>query len=150
VHGSNLHGTLVAIADKGVLITGASGSGKSTLALKLLAFCKVSGVPAQLVSDDQVLLSVDAGQLVGTVPETIAGLIEVWGVGPTPISHVRSAVIDLVVTLVPPDEAPRLNDDVNETLVGITIRKLELAGRNAEGGVLAIMAKLSLGLFAPD
>jgi len=146
----NYHGTLVVVEGKGVLITGASGSGKSTLALRLLASCKMMGASARLVSDDQVLLSVSSGRLVGTAPSTIAGLVEVWGVGPTRVDHVRSAAVDLVVALVPADEAPRINNDVNEAFSGIEVPLLELAARNAEGGVLAIMAKLSVGLFAAD
>lgn len=147
---NNHHGTLVVIEGKGVLITGASGSGKSTLALKLLASCKMMGIPARLVSDDQVLLSARSGRLIGTAPKSIEGLIEVRGVGPTRIDHASSSAVDLAVVLVPADEAPRFNDDVTETFSDIKVPMLELAARNAEGGVLAIMAKLSLGLFARD
>jgi len=142
------HGTLVVLGSKGVLITGPSGSGKSTLALKLIVTGVGAGFFPRLVSDDQVRLSVERGALIGSVPSSIAGLIEVWGVGPTPIVHQESAKIDLLVKLVPKAQAPRLNEDRTETMEGISLPMIELEAKNAEAASLAIMAKLRLGPFA--
>lgn len=143
------HGTLVVVGEAGVLITGPSGSGKSTLALKLLSACAGIGVFARLVSDDQVWLEACSGRLVGTVPAQIAGLIEVWGVGPKAIAYEPTAVVDLVIKLVPQGDAPRMNDDAIVVLEDVSVAVLELQAQNAEGAVLAILAQLSQGLFAP-
>ncbi|MGO4863291.1 HPr kinase/phosphorylase, partial [Campylobacter jejuni] len=59
----------------GVLIAGPSGSGKSDLALRLI------DRGAVLVSDDYTLLHVEGGELHATAPVTIAGRIEVRGIG---------------------------------------------------------------------
>lgn len=144
----NYHATLVVVGEKGVLITGPSGSGKSTLALKLLASCKGEGLFARLISDDQVLLSACSGRLIGAAPGSIAGLVEVRGAGPVTIQHEKAAVVDLAVKLVPQGEAPRFNNDLTDVFEGVSVTALELEARNAEGCVLAILAKLSLGLFA--
>lgn len=144
---SNVYGTLVSVAGKGVLIEGPSGSGKSTLALKLLITGTALGLPVKLVSDDQVFLSVQDGRLAGTAPEAIAGLIEVWGVGPTAVDHVASSPVDLLVRLVPRGCAPRMNDDRREERFGIGLPLLELEERNADGAVLAILAVLKRGPF---
>ncbi len=53
---------------------GASGSGKSSLALQLMAY------GAELVADDQVILTQDKGLLAAAVP-SLAGLIEARGLG---------------------------------------------------------------------
>jgi len=142
------HGTLVVLGNQGVLITGPSGSGKSTLALKLLVLGLSTGFHACLVSDDQVLLGEEKGVLVGHTPASIAGLVEVWGVGPTPVAHQDQARIDLLVKLVPKGRAPRLNDERVEVVEGVSLPLIELEANNAEGAALAIMARLGLGPFA--
>lgn len=144
----NCHGTLVVLGNQGVLITGPSGSGKSTLALKLIVLGNSTGFHTSLVSDDQVLLSAEKGELRGSAPITIAGLVEVWGVGPTPIAHQDQARIDLVVKLVPKASAPRMNGERTEVLEGVAVPVIELEANNAAGAALAIMAKLHLGPFA--
>lgn len=144
----HIHGTLIVIGEKGVLITGASGTGKSTLALKLLAACQAAGTFARLVSDDQVLLEGHSDRLIGSAPAAIAGLVEVWGIGPTRIAHEKAGGIDLVVQLVPQDKAPRMNEETVMVLEGVRLPVVQLAERNVEGSVLAIMALLSQGPFA--
>ena len=72
---NNIHGTCVAFGRAGVLIRGSSGSGKSDLALRLI------DNKAKLVSDDQVLAMEKNGKIVLSAPRSIAGKIEVRGVG---------------------------------------------------------------------
>lgn len=60
---------------RGVLIRGHSGSGKSDLALRLIS------AGARLVVDDQAIVWNSQGGLYATAPATIAGKIEVRGLG---------------------------------------------------------------------
>lgn len=102
----NVHGTLVLLGDRGVLITGPSGSGKSSLALDLIADARGF---AMLVSDDRVLIEKGAdGRLIGRAPSAIAGRIEMRGVGIVDRSFEPRAVIDLVVELADPGSVERM------------------------------------------
>ena len=98
-----VHGTAVAYDQKAIVITGPSGSGKSGLALQLMEF------GADLIADDQVILSPDGPLLVASCPPSIIGLIEARGVGvlnaqPAPPTSVVLAV-DLGQT--EPDRVPK-------------------------------------------
>ena len=68
---SNLHGSAVAFAGRGVLILGGAGTGKSALALALI------GRGAALVADDRVEIERRGGALIASAPAALAGLIEV-------------------------------------------------------------------------
>lgn len=70
-----VHATTVAIGKRGVMILGASGAGKSDLALRLI------DRGAMLVADDYTHLSAGTDVLLASPPETIAGRIEVRGIG---------------------------------------------------------------------
>jgi serine kinase of HPr protein (carbohydrate metabolism regulator) len=97
-----VHGTTVALDGEGVLLRGPSGSGKSDLALRL-----IDG-GARLVADDQTEIERTPNGLVVRSPATIAGKMEVRGVGILKLPSVASAPLRLVVDLVPPDEVERL------------------------------------------
>lgn len=70
-----LHGSLVHVSGLGVLITGESGLGKSGCCLELISRGH------QLVADDVVYVRRAGERLTGSAPETMAGLIEVRGLG---------------------------------------------------------------------
>jgi serine kinase of HPr protein (carbohydrate metabolism regulator) len=89
----NIHATCVRYGRDGILLVGKSGSGKSDLALRLIA------LGARLVADDRTDLKVKDGALIATPPKTIAGLLEVRGVGIVETPHVASARIALVIDL---------------------------------------------------
>jgi HPr kinase/phosphorylase len=97
-----VHGTSVAIGGDGVLLRGPSGSGKSDLALRLI------DAGARLVSDDQTELRRDGDAVIMQAPQTIAGRIEVRGVGILRVPTVNRAPLSLVVDLVAPDRVERL------------------------------------------
>ena len=86
-----VHGSAVAIGGNGVLLLGPSGSGKSDLALRLI------DRGAQLVSDDIVHIESNLDSLVLKLAPSIAGKIEVRGIGICPVPHVDSAALRLVV-----------------------------------------------------
>ncbi|MDO9336057.1 MAG: HPr kinase/phosphorylase [Caulobacter sp.] len=90
-----LHAGLVALwlgrRWRGVLIEGPSGAGKSDLALRTLS------LGGRLVADDRVLAWTSNGRLFGRAPETLAGLMEIRGLGIAPVAALPYAGIDLVV-----------------------------------------------------
>jgi serine kinase of HPr protein (carbohydrate metabolism regulator) len=143
----NLHGTALAIGDRGLLIRGASGSGKTTLALELLRIAAESGRNGRLVADDQVLLAASNGRLICFAPRAIAGLVEIRGSMPEMTFHEAAAVIDHVVDLVEQAEAPRFSEEASVEIAGCTVPALTLAERNAVGALPAIAARLSLPPF---
>lgn len=117
---TQLHATCVAIGGAGVLLRGPSGAGKSDLALRLID----SG--AVLVADDRVDILLQGGRLIGAAPDTIAGMIEVRGVGVIRIAHAGPTLIALVVDLVARNEVQRLPTDAHTDLLDIAIRYLRL------------------------
>src|SRR5258708_17934421 len=97
-----VHGTCIAIEGQGVLLRGPPGSGKSDLALRL-----IDG-GAHLVADDQTELRGRGGAVVASAPSSIAGRIEVRGVGILPCPSIAAAPLRLVVDLVPAAAVERL------------------------------------------
>ena len=90
---NRVRGTTVAIDRRGVLITGPSGAGKSDLALRLI------DRGARLVSDDYTEVQRDGTGLVASPPATIAGKIEIRGVGIVEMDYVIGVRLALVIDL---------------------------------------------------
>lgn len=70
-----VHASAIAIGGRAVLIGGRSGHGKSDLALRLI------DRGAALISDDYTFLRRVGGQAIASAPATIAGKIEMRGIG---------------------------------------------------------------------
>ena len=66
---------------RAVMIVGPSGSGKSDLALRLL------DRGFRLVSDDQTIVRRDGGRLLASAPPSIAGKLEIRGIGIVDMEH---------------------------------------------------------------
>lgn len=115
-----VRGTAVAIGGRGVLLRGVSGSGKSDLALRLI------DRGARLVSDDYTQLRSEGGRLLARAPATIAGKIEMRGVGildlPAAADIPLCLVVDLDRTAARLPDAPR-----QEALAGIAVPAVALA-----------------------
>ncbi|MSP81791.1 MAG: serine/threonine protein kinase [Alphaproteobacteria bacterium] len=122
---AGVHGTLVVLGRAGVLLRGPSGSGKSDLALRLI------GGGARLVADDQVRLVVENGKLMGAPPATLAGRLEVRGLGLVALPHRPRARVRLVVDLVDQAAVPRLPRPSTCRLLGVRIPRLWLAAFEA-------------------
>lgn len=90
---ANIHASCIAIGRQGVLILGASGAGKSDLALRLI------DEGARLVSDDRTELYVARGMLHARAPKSIAGLLEVRGLGIVALPFAKSVALGLAVKL---------------------------------------------------
>ncbi len=89
----NIHASCVVVNGKGILLLGPSGAGKSDLALQL-----IDG-GAKLLADDRCELFGRAEKLCARPPGTIAGLIELRGIGIVALPHARQAPIALAVRL---------------------------------------------------
>ena len=97
----HIHASCIAIGSKGVLLLGESGAGKSDLALRLM------DDGAKLVADDRTELWVERGRLCARAPKSIAGLIEVRGLGIVAQPFARKTIIALAVKLdAAPDRLP--------------------------------------------
>ncbi|MEX2650663.1 MAG: HPr kinase/phosphatase C-terminal domain-containing protein [Alphaproteobacteria bacterium] len=131
-----VHGTCVALGRTGVLIRGPSGSGKSDLALRLI------DEGAVLVADDRVVLRRDAGRVTARAPETLAGLLEVRGLGIVRLAHRRRAALGLVVDLAAAG-IERLPRAATCSLLGLALPRIRLDARQASAP-----AKLRLALSA--
>jgi len=125
-----IHGTCVALGPHAALIRGPSGSGKSDLALRFLALAAEPGLEPLLVADDQVWVERDNdGSLAASAPPTLAGKIEVRGLGIVEVPHRGAARLALAVDLVLPQEVPRMPPDPLDriTLAGATLTVVKLA-----------------------
>lgn len=117
-----VHATCVALRTRrgwrGLLLRGPSGAGKSDLALRL-----IDG-GGRLVADDQTKLVRVAGKIVAAAPATIAGMIEVRGVGIVRLARdqlVRQAPLALVVDLVHRRKIERMPDPERTCVLGLEL-----------------------------
>jgi len=124
-----VHGTCVAFGAHAALLRGSSGSGKSDLALRFLALPADGGMAPRLVADDQVVVEAQAGGLVVSAPNTLAGKLEVRGLGIMTLPHVTQAKLVLIVDFVASDEVPRMPPEPlpRVTLLGVSVPNLQLA-----------------------
>ena len=140
--GINHHASAVAIDGVGVLLRGPARSGKSALALSLLRRATSAGLSAALVADDQVLLQAVGGELIACVPAAIRGLIEVSGVGILREPCVDTALVRLVVDLLPGEAVPRLPESSETSVEGIAVRRIFLPEREAALGADIVLTVL--------
>ncbi|WP_282604424.1 HPr kinase/phosphorylase [Pelagibius sp. Alg239-R121] len=120
-----LHATCVSFsgnADKtlGVLLSGPSGAGKSDLALRLI------DQGAVLVSDDQTRVSLRDGRLWAAPPETLAGRMEVRGLGIVEVPYQERALLGACFDLVEAAKIERLPEPETRRFLGISLPSLQL------------------------
>lgn len=127
-----LHATTVAIDGRAVLLTGVSGAGKSDLALRLI------DRGAILVSDDYTLVDRIEGRPIATAPQTIAGRMEVRGIGIVPLPH-ADAPVALLVDL--SDQIERMPaDPPMRAIAGVDIPVVTLAAFEASAPIKVELA----------
>ncbi len=105
----------------GALLRGPSGSGKSDLALRL-----IDG-GANLVADDQVVLTRRGAVLWAAPPAALAGRIEVRGIGIVAVPWVRAARVVAVFDLVAADAIDRLPEHETAVIAGVVLSRFDLA-----------------------
>jgi len=88
-----IHGSCVAFAGKAALLIGSSGSGKSATVLDLLTR------GADLVADDQVVLSKNGSAIFAACVPGFEGKIEARGIGILQVSHSQDARVELIIDL---------------------------------------------------
>jgi len=140
-----VHGTCVALGGRAALLRGESGSGKSDLALRFLALPGEGELRPYLVADDQVWVEArDDGQVMASVPETLAGLIEVRGLGIAEMPFLATAPLVLVCDLVATEQVPRMPPDPwdRTELAGASFPWLRLSAFEASAPLKLRMALL--------
>ena len=109
-----VHASTVAKDGRAVLLTGPSGAGKSDLALRLL------DRGFTLVSDDQTIVRREGERLIASAPPTIAGKLEIRGIGIVEMQTASDVPVSLLVELT--SEIQRLPDDSRERpILGISL-----------------------------
>lgn len=122
-----VHATTVSIDGHGVLISGPSGSGKSDLALRLI------DRGATLVADDQTLIRVEAGAALASSPATIAGKLEVRGLGILSFEHEVDIPLSLSISLA--ETVERMPEARTRQIAGVVIPDIFLDPRPASAPI---------------
>ncbi len=134
-----LHASTVAVDGRAVLIMGPSGSGKSDLALRLIDRGFV------LVSDDQTIVKKAGDRLIASAPRTIAGKLEIRGVGIVEMDTAGDVPVALVVELT--SDIQRLPDDRRERpILGLTVPLISVDAMTASAPSKVALALDRLGL----
>ncbi len=136
------HATAVATRTAGAgwraaLLAGPPGAGKSDLALRLI------GRGWRLVGDDYVHLFASGGGLYARCPDTIAGRMEVRGLGVRPVAALGLARVALAVQLVH-GPVERMPEPAARAFDGVDVPLIELDPREASAveKVAAALARL--------
>ena len=134
-----VHASTVAVDGRAVLITGASGAGKSDLCLRLL------DRGFTLVSDDQTIVRRHGDRLLATAPATIAGKLEIRGIGIVQMDHITDVPVALLVDLV--SEIQRLPDPSRERpILGVAIPLISIDAKTASAPSKVALALDRMGL----
>lgn len=136
---ATIHATTVAWHGNGIVIRGEPGSGKSDLGLRL-----IDG-GAVLVSDDYTEVRAKAGALIARAPDTIAGKMEVRGLGVADLACVGDMPVALVVSLVAREAVERVPDPADTEIEGVVLPEIMLCGFDASAPAKVRLAVRQLG-----
>lgn len=146
-----LHGGLLSIYGKGVLIRGESGMGKSEIALELVKRGHV------LVADDRVDCYRIHNKIVGKAPELLSGMLEIRGIGIINVSRMfgvssvlASAEVNFEVVLVPWEKGMNfdrvgIEEKKYDCILGVDIPKIIVPVR--EGRSMAVIIESAVTNF---
>jgi len=145
---TTIHASAVLVGARAVLIRGPAGSGKSRLALALIQAGGSGVLPfTRLVGDDRVHVEAAHGHLLVRPADTLAGLIEVRGLGIRRVPFEPLAAVGLVIDLAAADleRLPRPESAVTE-VAGIALPRLAVApGADPAGLVIAALRTADSG-----
>ncbi|CAN5124086.1 HPr kinase/phosphatase C-terminal domain-containing protein [soil metagenome] len=138
-----LHATTISIEDRAVMLCGVSGIGKSDLALRLI------DRGAVLVSDDYTLVKRSGSgvqaRLLAAPPGTIAGRMEVRGIGLIDMVYATDVPVALVVDLF--DVVDRMPETpLLRTIAGVDVPVMKIAPREASAPIKVELALKAFGL----
>lgn len=134
-----LHASSVERGGVAILISGRSGTGKSDLALRLI------DRGATLVSDDYTLVRRVSGRLLATAPLTIAGKMEVRGLGILDFTRATDVPVSLYIDL--DREVERLPGAIEPIVIaGVEIPVIALNSLEPSAAIKAELALRSFGL----
>jgi len=121
------------------MLLGPSGAGKSDLALRLI------DRDFTLVSDDQTLVHKAGGRLRASAPATIAGKMEVRGLGIVDMPSIGDVPVALAVELT--DDVVRLPPEPRERrFLGLSVPLVSIDAATASADVKVVLALRILGL----
>ena len=134
-----IHASTVSREGRAVLITGPSGAGKSDLALRLI------DRGFTLVSDDQTIVKRDGDRLLATAPPTIAGKLEIRGIGIVEMDRVSDVPVALLIELT--SDIQRLPDDSRERpILGVKLPLVSIDAMTASAPSKVALALDRMGL----
>jgi len=137
-----IHASTVACEGRAVLILGPSGSGKSDLSLRLLDRGFV------LVSDDRTIVRKAGERLIASAPPSIAGKLEIRGIGIVEMEAVTDVPVALAVELT--SDITRMPDDSRERLLlGVSVPLVSVDAMTASAASKVAVALDRLGLKFP-
>ena len=139
----NIHANSLIIDHQGILICGKPGSGKTSLMLSLLEQAKAKNRFAAMVADDQSLIINASNRLIAYCPQANEGKLEVRGHGIVDTPYIQSAVISLVVEIVPHENIDRMPVENAKTLYGIQLPLIFVPRHNLQQSVQITMAALA-------
>jgi HPr kinase/phosphorylase len=143
-----IHASAVLVGARAVLLRGPAGCGKSRLALALIEAAQSGRLPfARLVADDRLHVEARHGRLLVRPAESLAGLIEVRGLGIRRLPYEPVAVVDLVVDLGQLDVA-RLpsGNERTASVASVTLPRLAVAScADATAVLLAALGTVEAG-----
>ena len=139
ISAETVHASTVASGGRAVLITGPSGAGKSDLTLRLLD--RGFG----LVSDDRTIVRRDGDRLVASAPPSIAGKLEVRGIGIVDLDAVGDVPLALLVELT--SDIERLpDDDRARRILGVSLPLVNIDAMEASAPSKVALALDRMGL----
>lgn len=140
----SIHGCLLSIYGRGVLITGKSGIGKSEIALELIRKGHI------LVADDAIEASRIQNRILGKAPELLHGMLELRGVGVIDAikmfgasSVISEVFIDCIIALDRSDavntlERIPLDDQQYQDVLGVQLALIKIPVREGRSAATII------------